>query len=99
MAKITKDEELLLTAAEADALIRNADGRVCFGFSVSAFLHTTENRGYDGSAPITVSKAQARKLVKDLLHPAFEAKGARIKLHLKAPDPRFKGSSAWIFIH
>lgn len=99
MARITKDATLTLSAAEADALIRNADGRVCYGFSVSAFLPTGDNKGFEGSATIKVGKAEARKLVRNLLSPTLEERGAKIKLRLHAPDPRFTGSPAWIFIH
>lgn len=99
MAKITENKKITVSAAEADAIIRNADGRVCFGFSVTAFLPTGDGKGFEGMTTVKVSKAEARRLVRNLLSPTLEGRGAKITLDMHAPDPNYRNASAWIFIH
>lgn len=88
MAKITKKETLTCTAAEADAIIRNADGRVRFQVKVSAFLPTSDERGFEGLTFITISKSEARRVVRSMLQ-HLEERGARVRLHMSPPDPEF----------
>ena len=91
MAKITKEQEVTCTAAEADAIIRNADGRVRFQVRVTAFLPVgDEGKGFEGLTFITISKSEARRVVRSMLQ-HLEERGARIRLRTSPPSPELGG--------
>jgi len=91
MARITKKEELVLTADAAVALIKNADGKVRFQFRVSALLpiEGEPDKCFEGVTFLSVSKMEAIALVRGMLSPTLEKRGARITLRTDpAPTPR-----------
>lgn len=99
MALITEKKELVLTKAEADAFIRNASGKVAFNVRVSAVLPVGDDgQAFEGSTFISISRAQARKIVKDMLR-NLEERGARVRLHLTPPDARWMDGYAHISIY
>lgn len=97
MAKITKSEELNLSAEQADALIRNADGRVRFGVHLRGWLpHGDGSTGFEGMGALPVSRDDARRAVRSLLSPSMEARGAKIRISTSAPEEM--GRTAWIWV-
>lgn len=98
MAKITKEEVRTCTKDEALSIIKNADGRVRFMVGVSAFLPVNETQGFEGYTCLSVSRSDAMTVVRGMLSDTLEARGARIKLHLTPPDPRFTTVGGLSFI-
>lgn len=97
MAKIVREEELHLTAAEAVALVKNADGRVRFNMIVRGWAATTEDRGYEVSTGITVSRGDMLKAIPQMLSPVFEEKGAKLRVH--TTPATYDGGLAFISVY
>lgn len=87
MAKITQDQELVLTREEAYKLIKNADGRVRFQVKVQAWLPIKDepNKGFDGITFISVSREQALQISQEVLGEILQARGGRLRVSLTAP--------------
>lgn len=84
---ITKDEELIFEDAEkAAAFVRDLKGRVRFQVMARVFLPTTEGRGFESVACITISRKKMMEVIRSALSPTLQSRGAKIKLRLTAPS-------------
>jgi len=86
-----------VTLTEARKVIAKIKGRKTFALMARAFMPTSEDRGYDGSACIVVSKAAFLKALSDMLRPAYAEKGAKLRLYVS--EPMFPGHATFICCH
>lgn len=69
---------------------------------VSAFLPTEvdpvsgKQRGFNGYTSLSVSRNDMLKVLHDICGEVLEARGARVKLRLSAPDPHFERGLSFI---
>lgn len=75
----------IVTFPEAVALIRSIKGRKRFSIMARSFMPTTEDRGFEGSACVSVSANAFTKVLRDMLSEPLAAKGARLRLHVSPP--------------
>ena len=69
-----------MTKAQALKTIRNAPKGSSFMVSLSAFLPTTEDRGFEGSACMMVSRKAMLKAIDELLRDGLVDRGAKIEM-------------------
>lgn len=79
-----EEQILVMTREEADKFIRNFKGPVRFSVMPTAFLPIpdSDNKGFDGIAFLSVSRAEFRKVVFNMLSETLQKRGARIRLSL-----------------
>lgn len=101
MARITVSEERLLTIEEAWKFCRNVDGKVRFYISFDFARPVVNDGDADGTsyfpehASINVSRQAAIDFIKDRSK-ALEARGGRIRIGTRAPEPGYRNSYVWI---
>jgi len=96
MAKITKNETLNLTRAQAVSLIKNADGKVRFTVYLRGWLPVDEETGFDGMTCISISRTDAIRAVEGMLTNSLEERGAKIQIKTSAPS--YDGGLSFITI-
>lgn len=84
----------IVTLAEARKIVAGIRGKKTFSLMARGFMPTTEDRGFEGSASIIVTKAQFLKALESMLAEPFEAKGARLRLFVD--QPRFEDFPTWV---
>ena len=87
----------IVTLPEAVALIQSIKGKKHFSIMAGAFMPTTEDRGFEGFACVSVSASAFQKVLRDMLAEPFAAKGARLQLYVS--PPMFQGSATTIAIY
>jgi hypothetical protein len=85
MAHIRNDDKLTFDKTEnAIRYVKNLDGRVRFQVNVTAFLPTENERGFEGSTFITISRATFQKVIADMGRTLVDDRGAKIVLRVTA---------------
>lgn len=96
MARITKDESVTLTTADAMRLARNVSGKVRFQVRVDASLpiEGEPEKYFPGATYLSVSRADFLKVLGDICGEVLERRGGRIGLRLHAPT--FEGGLSFV---
>lgn len=100
MAQIKESFERNMTREEADAFIRNAEGRVRFFISTTVHLPIEDQPGrvFPSYCFLQVSKAQARQFVARCLGEVLQGRGARITIKAEAPNEDSITNLAFVWI-
>lgn len=97
--RFTEKAELLLDREEALHFVKHAKGAVQWGFQLTAFLPTSEDRGFEGISFIHVSRKEALNKVAGLLSQTLSERGARMRFHITPPGDLSNKSPAYISIY
>lgn len=79
-------ERTFNTVDEAYRFARDLKGKVRYSLMVTAFLPTTEDKGFEGMTFIRVTRRQFLEAMKNTCSKTLEERGAKVRLHLTAPD-------------
>lgn len=85
------------TVDAACKFVRNCGKGTKFMVFVRAFLPTDENRGFDGSAALVVSRADMLKVIQDVGRTLVDKRGGRIVLRVNYPDELTRAT--WVSLH
>jgi len=81
MSRITKEDKLAFdSVADAQRFVRNLEGRPRFQVRINCFLPTEDDRGFEGSTCISISRAEFIKVIGDVGRTFVDKRGAKIRL-------------------
>lgn len=87
MSSITQEGALeFTTVADAQRFVRNLEGRPRFQVHVNCFLPTSDDRGFEGSTCISISRQEFIKVLGDVGRTLVDKRGARIVLNVTPAD-------------
>jgi hypothetical protein len=75
----------IVNLTEARKLIAGIKGKKTFAVMARAFMPTTEDRGFEGSACVTVPRAVFLDALSSMLAAPYAAKGARLRIWVSPP--------------
>lgn len=80
MARITKNETLILERDEALSYIKNLKVKVRYQVFVHPFLPTEGDRGFEGCACLNISRKEMIRVVGSACSKTLADRGAKVKL-------------------
>ena len=86
MPRIKEDAKLEFNTVEsAQDYITSLRGKVRFQVNVTAFLPTTDGRGFEGSTFVSISKADFLRVLGDMGRTLVNERNAKLVLRVSAP--------------
>lgn len=86
---MTEQVSHTVTLQEAKKLIVGVKGKKRFSLIATSFMPTNEDRGFEGTAGITVTHKQFLTAIEHMLSESYANRGAKLRIHIS--PPRFDG--------